>query len=82
MNLTIKITGHAKEWIAPSGTIHADIELPITPKELVQKLGIKKGLVSAVIVGDKWLRWDEPITRQLLKESGNKIVIITPVGGG
>ncbi len=82
MEIEIKVTGHAKEWISSSGTLHIDIELPITPEELIQKLGIKRGLVSAVIVGNKWLRWQEPITQQMLKSAGKKITIITPVGGG
>ena len=82
MEIEIKVTGHAKEWISPSGILHIDIDPPITPEELIQKLGIKRGLVSAVIVGDKWLRWQEPITHQMLESAGKKITIITPVGGG
>ncbi len=80
MEITIKVAGHAKEYISGGkSTITVDIDVPFTPNDLIEKLGINKGLVSAITVGDTIWRWNEPITEEDMKKG---ITIISPVGGG
>ena len=80
MEITIKVAGHAKEYISGGkSTITVDIDIPFTPNDLIEKLGINKGLVSAITVGDTIWRWNEPITEEDMEKG---ITIISPVGGG
>ena len=80
MKIKIKVAGHAKEYISDGKSeIMVDIDVPFTPNELVLKLGIKKGLVSAITVGGTIKRWDEKITEEEIQQG---ITIISPVSGG
>ncbi len=80
MEITIKVAGHAKEYISGGkSTITVDIDVPFTPNELIEKLGINKGLVSAITVGGTLKRWNETITAEEIQKG---ITIISPVGGG
>ena len=80
MKIRVKVAGHAKEYISGGKNyIDVDIDVPFTPNELIRKLGINKGLVSAITVGDTLKRWDEPITEEDIEKG---ITIISPVGGG
>ncbi len=80
MKIRVKVAGHAKEYISDGKNyIDVDIDIPFTPNDLIKKLGINKGLVSAITVGDTLKRWDEPITEEDIEKG---ITIISPVGGG
>ncbi len=80
MKIRVKVAGHAKEYISDGKSyIDVDIDIPFTPNDLIKKLGINKGLVSAITVGDTLKRWDEPITEEDIEKG---ITIISPVGGG
>lgn len=80
MEIKVKVAGHAKDYISDGKPeIIVDIDVPFTPNDLVLKLGIKKGLISAITVGGKIKRWDEEITEEEIQQG---ITIISPVGGG
>jgi sulfur carrier protein ThiS len=80
MKIQIKVAGHAKEYISGGkSTVEVDIDVPFTPNELIEKLGINKGLVSAITVDNTIKRWDELITEEDVEKG---ITIISPVGGG
>jgi len=80
MKIKIKGAGHAKDYISDGKSeIIVDIDVPFTPNDLVSKLGIKKGLISAITVGGTLKRWDEKITEEEMQQG---ITIISPIGGG
>ncbi len=77
MRINVCLKGHLSCYLAEmQKELVLEVEVPITLKEVIERLGIPLSEVEGAFSGGKWIRLSETI------EEGGRIDVLPIIGGG